>query len=565
MIIENLTVAEYVAKFIETQDVPAVFQLSGGMIAYLTDRIENLGKTPLIHNRHEQAAGFAAEGSTRSTGRPSIAMGTSGPGATNLITPIASCFYDSTPVVFITGQVRTDEIKKSELQRQNGFQELDICAIAAPITKKTWQVTLATQVPEILEEAWRLATSGRPGPVLIDLPIDIQQIRISAPIRKIEDLESSLRAQTEDVTQEVIESIRATITNAKNPLVLVGGGVRSSGSVQDLHRFLEKSQLPHVSTLMGIDACPHESRNYLGFIGSYGNSWANEALSSADVLLVLGSRLDVRQTGADIKGFKHGKTIIRIDIDESELGGRVDSDLPVLTNLRDFFLKMHDNEFFAQNSVLVEQVQENKKRNPQNKEQTSQVSLNPNDVLSKISSTFKGSNGYVVDVGQHQMWAAQSLNLERSQRFITSGGLGAMGFALPASIGAAIAIPGEWVAIIGDGCIQLSIQELQTISQYNLPIVVCVINNNQHGMVAQFQEEHMNSRFIGTRKDYSNPNYSRVAEAFGIKNYISISSFDDLASLDAHVANFEPGPAIIEFVISQNAKALPKMKFVAQE
>lgn len=556
-----VTVAEYLALFLKKHNVPVAFQLSGGMIAFLTDSIHGLGATPLIHNRHEQAAGFAAEGATRVTGIPSVAMGTSGPGATNLVTAIASCFYDSVPAVFITGQVRTDELKKNAAQRQNGFQELDICAVANPITKKTWRITNSAEVPIVLKEAWRLATAGRPGPVLIDLPIDIQQQSLDS--NSLLD-ETNSTIEIEDMDPQFATKVEQTLDllkKAKNPLVLVGGGVRTAQATELLHKFLEASNLPYVATLMGLDSVIHESENYLGFIGSYGNRWSNEAFMNADVLLVLGSRLDVRQTGPDIESFKRNKSIIRVDIDEQELAGRVGTEISIKANLRNFLEKIQLHDLCFKDPEIKEFARRNKMDHPQNQEQISHLPINPNDVMAQISETFRDSNGYVVDVGQHQMWAAQSLFIKAGQRFLTSGGLGAMGFALPAAIGAAFSKSGEWVVIIGDGCIQLSIQELQTISQYRLPLTICIINNEQHGMVAQFQEENMDSRYIGTRDGFSNPEFAKIASAFSIENYLLIDNPEDLAKLSNLKAGFKQGPSIIEFKINNSAKALPKMKF----
>jgi acetolactate synthase-1/2/3 large subunit len=559
---KKITVAEYIAEFISLKRSSAVFQLSGGMIAFLADAIHHKSDTPLIHNRHEQAAGFAAEGATRVSGIPSFAMGTSGPGATNLVTPIASSFFDSTPVIFITGQVHTEERRKSTLQRQNGFQELEICELVSPITKMACRITDPNEIPQVLEDAWVLAQSGRPGPVLIDIPIDVQQKLISKPTSKlISGSKSQLETAMSGVTNQEIESIKNLLENAKFPLVLVGGGVRIGGAVEQLRKFLKNTDLPHVATLLGIDSVDHDSPNFLGFIGSYGNRWANEALSKADVILVLGSRLDVRQTGANIPKFTRGKTIIRIDIDNNELSGRIHASVAIQDHISNFLNKIIEASIRISKRELVIQARALQKARPQNQEQETDLRLNPSEIMEVLSIVFRRSNGYVVDVGQHQMWAAQSLILHHSQRFLTSGGLGAMGFALPAAIGAAYAESNQWVVIIGDGCIQLSIQELQTISQYNLPIVICVFNNEQHGMVAQFQEENMDSRYIGTRLGYSNPNFKVLAEGFGIQNYLLVENNQQLMSLEQNTSKFLDGPSLIEFRIENSAKALPKMKF----
>lgn len=556
---KDQTVAEYIAQFFADKSVPAVFQLSGGMIAFITDAIDRNGSPRIINNRHEQGAGFAAEGVSRVLGIPGVAMGTSGPGATNLITPIASCFFDSVPTIFLTGQVRRDELKKSVNQRQNGFQELDICEVVKPITKRVWRIHKAEQVSEILEAAWFECQSGRPGPVLIDIPIDVQQ----EPMPHTERQESRFGENPENTVSEELKDIflriKELIESASNPIVLIGGGIRASGVSAKLREFLHESKLPHVVSLMGIDGVDHQAENFLGFIGSYGNRWANDALAQSDVLLVLGSRLDVRQTGADVNKFAANKKIIRVDIDTAELSGRIKADISVechLEQIIDFFIQ---SRLELKHSGLVTKTAANKKLNPQEREQDSGLRLNPTFAVEAISEVFKESNGYIVDVGQHQMWAAQSLSLTTNQRFITSGGLGAMGFALPAAIGACIGKSGRWVVIVGDGCLQLSSQELQTISHYELPITICVFNNSQHGMVAQFQEENMDSRFIGTRLGYSNPNFKLLASSYGIENYAIVADLKDLEKLESICADFSFGPALVEIVIENSAKALPKM------
>jgi acetolactate synthase I/II/III large subunit len=561
---KDQTVAEYIAQFFVEKSVPAVFQLSGGMIAFITDAIDRNGAPRIVNNRHEQGAGFAAEGLSRVLGIPGVAMGTSGPGATNLITPIASCFFDSVPTIFITGQVRRDEQKKNADQRQNGFQELDICEVVKPIAKRVYKIHNSKQVSEILQEAWDECQSGRPGPVLIDIPIDIQQESMPHARLRESSFDHTWASFENKDFKEVFCEIKSLIESASNPLVLVGGGVRSSGVSEKIRKFLHESNLPYVVSLMGIDGVDHRTENFVGFIGSYGNSWANIALDKSDVLLVLGSRLDVRQTGANIDNFTRNKKIIRVDIDSAELSGRIKGDISVdchLEQLIDFFLEC---KFELNQSELSENAKANKRIKPQESEQVSDLALNPTIAIEAIAEIFKYTNGYIVDVGQHQMWAAQSLSLMPNQRFITSGGLGAMGFALPAAIGACIGKPGRWVVIVGDGCLQLSSQELQTISHYELPITICLFNNNQHGMVAQFQEENMESRFVGTRFGYSNPNFKLLASSYGINNYVRVTDMEDLQQLEHAIVDFSGGPALVEIIIEDSAKALPKMSYKAE-
>jgi acetolactate synthase-1/2/3 large subunit len=548
------TLADCIAKFIAEKNTPAVFQLSGGMIAFMIDAIGRLGKTPIINMRHEQAAGFAAEGSARISRIPGFAMGTSGPGATNLLTPIASSYFDSIPVVYITGQVNQKELRTNPSQRQNGFQELDICEIAKSITKKVYNPKSATEVLTALNEGWMLCQEGRQGPILIDIPINLQQDYIDYDFPLLSAIEMKSEISTDKLSE-----FKNLLFSAKHPLLLIGGGARLSNSAELLSKFIDKTGIPYVSTLLGLDSISHTDDKYLGFIGSYGNRWANAALKQSDLLITIGSRLDVRQTGNNISKFLTGKKIIRVDIDEHELSGRISSDLAIKSNVSDFLKAAMKIEYKVDNSLFISGIREIKKNHPQSLEQESNLTLNPSIVMEFLGELFLESSGFIVDVGQHQMWAAQSIRLRDGQRFLTSGGLGAMGFAIPASIGAATAKNGRWVSISGDGCLQLSSAELQTIIQYKLPIAVCVINNEQHGMVAQFQEENMDGRLTGTRDGYSNPNFQELAKAYGFAKIAKIAHQEDLEKVKLLVKNMNNEPIFLEFIVDPQAKALPKM------
>jgi acetolactate synthase-1/2/3 large subunit len=552
--LEQTTLADCVAAFIAEKNTPAVFQLSGGMIAFLIDAIGRLGKTPIINTRHEQAAGFAAEGSARVTSIPGFAFGTSGPGATNLLTPIASSYFDSVPVVYITGQVNQSELRNNSEQRQNGFQELDICEMASTITKKVYRPQTVAEVMDALNDGWLLTQQDRQGPVLIDIPINLQQQNFRHVLFQVE--KKSSKFLLEDKKKSKFLDL---LIAAKYPLILIGGGVRLSKASTIVSKFINQSGIPYVSSLLGLDSVLQDSDKYLGFIGSYGNRWANSALRDADLLIVLGSRLDVRQTGNDIPKFKRGKKIIRIDIDAHELNGRVVADLSIMSDIKDFVLEIMDLEIKFNTEAYISDIREIERLHPQELEQTFELNLNPNKIMKVLSEVFVNASGFVIDVGQHQMWAAQSIRLRSGQRFLTSGGLGSMGFALPASIGAAVAAKGKWVAVLGDGCLQLSSAELQTIIHYKLPIAVCVINNSQHGMVAQFQDENMDGRLIGTRDGFSNPNFQKLAKAYGFATVYKICSEAELISLEELLINWEEGPIFIEFIVDPRAKALPKM------
>jgi acetolactate synthase-1/2/3 large subunit len=551
----NFTAADYIAHFLQLKKVPAVFELSGGMIAFITDAIFRLGSTSIINTRHEQAAGFAAEGASRASGIPSVALATSGPGATNLITAIGSAYFDSTPVLFITGQVNQAELRVNSKQRQNGFQELDIVQVVDSITKYAVQVHSGEELIRELDLAWKIALEGRPGPVLIDIPIDVQQMKVPSEmnISTTRDPDERDILDLKDVTRFV-----EAISNSKFPLILAGGGVRSAGAVESFCKFAEGAGIPVVFSLMGTDALSSDSKFRVGLIGSYGNRWANRALAKADVLMVLGSRLDVRQTGSSVEEFATGKTIIRVDVDEHERSGRVKADLNFGCSVANFLENEAVRNLKFDSTNFLSLIAGWKSEFPAEKEQLVPVKLNPNIVMDWISKAFEGIRGFVVDVGQHQMWAAQSLTLGPDQRFLTSGGMGAMGFSIPAAIGAASAATGKWAVIAGDGCAQLSIAELQTLKHYQLPVAVCVINNHQLGMVAQFQEENMDSRFIATRDGYSVPDFVKVGEAFRIPA-LKIDSVEQLVEAKEFVARWESGPILLEFIISHDAKALPKL------
>lgn len=550
----QITVAEQIANFIASKNVPAVFQLSGGMIAFISDAIARLGQTKLINLKHEQSAGFAGEGITRISGIPSIVLATSGPGATNLVTPIASCFFDSTPVIFVTGQVNTNEIRKNKEQRQNGFQELEIVEVVRSIVKFSVRVESPEEVLTVFEKAWRISQDGRPGPVLIDIPIDLQQKLIFPISQPGNDVGL---AHSEKINVALAE-LSQLISESRFPLILIGGGVRSANCSDLVQKFIEQSRIPAVYSLMGKDALPNDHELNFGFIGSYGNRASNQSLMQSDLLIVLGSRLDVRQTGSSIVDFTSGRRIYRVDIDDHELEGRLVAEYSYNFDLEFFMNSLLQMDLTYDSESFQVKHKERLAKFPPSLEQIQSHSLSPDLVMRSISEMETDSSVYVVDVGQHQMWAAQSIQLLKNQRFLTSGGLGAMGFSIPAAIGVAFATGERVAVIVGDGCAQLSLNELETIHFYQLPITIYVINNMQHGMVAQFQEENMASNFVGTRDGYSTPDFEKIAEAYGITSH-TILTEADLESLKKTRKKHVTGPLLISVTINRDFKALPKI------
>jgi acetolactate synthase-1/2/3 large subunit len=559
---DNYTKADCFAHFLAKKEVTEVFLLSGGMIAFLSDSIFRLGKTRLINVRHEQSAGFAAEGVSRINGKPFVAMATSGPGATNLITSIASSFFDSVPTIFITGQVNQKELKKNRNQRQNGFQELDIIDMVKNVTKHSLRLNSTHDVEFELNRLWDIALQGRPGPVLLDIPIDVQQelgaiksrTRKSFPSFQVGYKVKSSHTKFERIKSELVQ----LINEADFPLILLGGGVRSSCNIEIVRDLIEKLKIPCVYSLMGVDSLTSNSKYRVGMIGTYGNRWANQALAKSDLIIALGSRLDIRQTGHDIKSFSKGKKIFRLDIDKAELTGRIKADYSHQLDLNDFINYVSKFEFDFNFYDWNEYILGLRQKSPPELEQSKDLKFNPVDIFKWINDVSENTNGFIVDVGQHQMWAAQSLDINGKQRFITSGGLGSMGFALPAAIGASITSKANWSVVSGDGCFQLSISELQTVKQYNLPLKIFILNNHQHGMVAQFQEDNLKGRFIATRDDYSAPNFIEIASAYGITGK-SISNYKEMYEYKSMIRDWTEGPIVIEINVPNSAKALPKL------
>jgi len=550
--------SDLIADVLKLKGVPCVFELAGGMITHLLDSFCRRGlRTISVH--HEQSAAFAADAVGRITGIPGVAVATSGPGATNLITGIGSCFFDSSPAVFITGQVNRNEQKGSRPVRQLGFQETDIVTLARSLTKDSWQVQTPQEVPQALESAFRLAVSGRPGPVLLDIPMDVQRMEVDS---------TGARAEPEvDVPRpdaSCLLEILSVLEQARRPIVLAGGGIRASRALAAFRAMVERLGLPVVHSLMAVDALPYGHPLRVGLIGTYGNRWANLALSRADAVVVIGSRLDIRQTGSDLASFAAGKTIYHIDIDPGEVNNRVSGCRAVLCDIRAFLADLSQacaGRDLPRCEPWLKEIAELKASWPDTGEQPGLTGINPNAFMHQLSQRLASAAGYVVDVGQHQMWAAQSLELGERQFFMTSGGMGSMGFALPAAMGASAAIGPSPVAVIaGDGGFQLNIQELETVSHNRLPLKMVIVDNRCYGMVRQFQEAYFDSRFQSTVWGYSAPDFARVASAYGIASMTVREPGEVPRGLDW--LGREPlEPQLLCVAVSSQAGAHPKVAF----
>ncbi|KTD24151.1 MULTISPECIES: thiamine pyrophosphate-binding protein [Legionella] len=555
----KIKASDYIAKFLKAQEVKFVFEMSGGMITQILDSIHQEGGIDIVSMHHEQSAAFAVDAYGRCTGNVAVGMATSGPGATNLITGIASCYFDSSPGLFITGQVNIHEQKGDRGIRQLGFQETDIVSMAQIITKKSYAITSAEQIESTLKEAYEIAISDRPGPVLIDIPMNLQRAEIE--IDKIEKIERK-KIKT-SVDNGIFDVLIEAIMQAKKPLILAGGGIHGAGATEAFLRLVDQLQIPVVTSLLAVDTIAFDHPLRVGFIGSYGNRWANIALGHCDLLIVMGSRLDIRQTGADVESFRQNKKIFHVDCDVSEINNRVKGCVPIVMDAADFIdemLQILDNKTLALKKSWYDEILQQKIEWPDINELRDITGINPNQFMHRLSQSSQNAKGYVVDVGNHQMWSAQSLEMNANQFFITSGGMGAMGFALPAAIGASLAHDKKPVIVIaGDGCFQLNIQELQTIVRNNIPLKMIVINNNCLGMIRQFQDSYFNGRYLSTYWGYSAPNFAAVAMAYGIPaKTISIS--EEIESNLEWLWKSE-GAALLQVMVDMRANAYPKIAF----
>jgi acetolactate synthase-1/2/3 large subunit len=552
--------SDYIAAVLRHRGVKSVFEVSGGMITHMLDSIHRLGGIRVVSVHHEQAAAFAAEACGRMTGIPGVALATSGPGATNLLTGIGSCYFDSSPAVFLTGQVNREEQKGDRRIRQLGFQETDIVTMAAPVTKAAWKVRTAEELPSLLDGAFALAVEGRPGPVLLDIPMDVQRLDIqSDPAQR--SAPGPAAAISPDTA--AVESALELVLAARRPLVLAGGGIRSARAGVQFRRFARLLGIPVVNSLMAADVLPFDDELRVGMIGTYGNRWANVAMGNSDCLLVLGSRLDVRQTGADTAAFTEGRTIVHVDCEPGEMNNRVSGCTAIQATLPEFLdvaIDAASRRTIPDRTAWQSEIQARRKQWPDTAELDGVPGINPNILMHALSARSQRAGAYVIDVGQHQMWAAQSIDVRKDQRFLTSGGMGSMGFALPAAVGAAIATGRPVVMVAGDGSFQCNIQELQTVVRNQLPVKMVVVNNLCHGMVRQFQESYFDARYQSTLWGYSAPDFERVAAGYGI----AARTVSDPVGLEAAVDWLwhDPlQPALLQVMVDTFANAYPKIAF----
>ena len=561
--------SDYIISFLESKGSNTFFSYSWGMITHLEDSIFLKKTCKIISVRHEQAGAFAAEGFTRITWKTWVALATSWPGATNLITWIASAYFDSIPVLYITWQVRSDELTPlSSWVRQTGFQETKIVPIVKPITKYACHIGETKKLRYELEKAFFYMHSGRKWPALLDISMDVQKNDVNP-----DDLESYFESdeyknalQIDNIWDNLKSSCDLffrELQDAKRPILLVWWWIRTSDWVEELQKFIKHSKIPVVASLMWIDAVSSEYEWYVGMIGSYGVRHANIALSQTDLVIVIWSRLDLRQTGAmKDKFIEHGK-IIHIDIDKEELGYNIKhTQYKIHADLLSFLTEVNKIEFiYPDFSTWHSQIKELKKLLPTYESKLLHGEIHPNYFFERLSKILPNDTFYVNDVGQNQMWSSQSLSIKEWWRLLNSWWLGSMWFSLPAAIGAVCAVNerARVISINGDGWFQMNIQELETISLRKLPVWIIILNNASLGMVREFQDTYFEGRNIGTIIGYSCPEIERIAYAYQLP-YFYISNLKELEAVLSALPDII-GPYIIELKISQKAIVEPKMLY----
>jgi acetolactate synthase-1/2/3 large subunit len=545
-------------KSLEALGVEVAFGIPGGAVLPAYDPLFDSSVRHILV-RHEQGAGHAATGYAQATGRVGVCIATSGPGATNLVTPIADAYMDSVPIVAITGQVPRASIGT------DAFQEADIQGITLPITKHNFLVQRAEEIPQVLAEAFHLASTGRPGPVLVDIPKDVLQAQTTFSWPPTLDL-PGYRPTLHPHGKQIREAARL-MTSARRPVLYVGGGVLKAGATDGLRRLAELTGIPVVTTLMARGAFPDSHPQHVGMPGMHGSVSAVYALQKADLLVALGARFDDRVTGK-LDSFAPGAAIVHADIDPAEIGKNRTADVPIVGDARYVIDELIDAVKAASAAADADpdlsgwwdQLNDLRERYPLGWEEATDGTLSPQYVIKRLGEIVGPDAIYVAGVGQHQMWAAQFISYEKPNSWLNSGGLGTMGYAVPAAMGAKVGKPGTTVwAIDGDGCFQMTNQELATCALEGIPIKVAVINNGNLGMVRQWQTLFYGERYsntdLGTHK-HRIPDFVKLGEALGCIGLRCESAADVDKTIEAAMA-INDAPVVVDFVVGKDAMVWP--------
>lgn len=539
--------SEAIVQFLIDKQITDVFGYPGGMVTHLMDSFDKYKDKISAHvTYNEQGASFAACGYAQVSLKPGVAYATSGPGATNLVTGICNAYFDGIPALFITGQVNTYESGKGLSCRQKGFQETDILGIVKPVTKYCAYIEKPEDLLPELKKAYSIALEGRCGPVVLDIPMNIQRSSIEYSIDDIQ--EQNIKKFDEEKMKAIIQLIKA----ARKPCLLAGAGIRQSGSSALFKKMMEEIQIPVVTSMIAIDALPSDHPLKYGFIGAYGDRTANFIVDKCDLLITLGSRLDIRQTGVNQENFAPYAKLIRIDIDPLECTNKIKTD--------EIDIHMDLNQAIP---LFHQLLKENLKAcklwiNTCNQIKQELLDIDdqlPNQIVQQLSKELPEDLIITTDVGQNQVWISQSFYVKENQRILYSGGHGAMGYSLPAAIGAYYALKKPVLSFNGDGGFQMNIQELQFISKQKLPIKIVVFNNHALGMIRHFQEMYFDSRYTQTLSagGYFNCNLKKIAEAYDIP-YMQYETGESI-----NTCINQEGPYLIEVVLPEETYVVPKL------
>ena len=559
-----MNLSDYVLNFLVKKKIKQVFLITGGAISFMVDAFSRNKKIKYTSVGHEQAAAMMADAYSRLGPNFSCTMVTSGPGATNLLTGIACSYFDSIPSLHICGQVNTYEQQSSNKSthkvRQVGFQETDIVTISKPITKFSYKLKDPSEIKYILEKSYHIATTGRPGPVLLDIPMDFQRKKINFNKLKLFKTKKEKRKKIDKKLNYIIKQIK----KAQKPVLILGGGIKYAKAEKKLNLFLKKINIPIVTTWSGVDLIDHDEKKYIGNIGVYGSRAANFTVQNSDLILSLGSRLDTRVTGGSPKSFSRKAKKIVIDIDRHELNKKrgLVVDFKVNENIRFFldeFIKNNKEKIFKNNWLNKCYLWKKKYPIMQKIFFNDKKFVNPYVLIDDLSKKLSKNSIIVADDGGHLTWTIQAFKVKYGQKLFSAFGNSPMGYALPASIGASIAKnKSKVICIDGDGSIQINIQELHTVDKLKLPIKIFILNNNGYGIIKQFQELYLGKRFEASGKGVSNPNFKKISKAFNI-NYNLIKNHNDLKYIKKIISS--KSPEIIEVMIKSNQKIIPKLQF----
>lgn len=539
----KLNGAQLILQCLKEQEVELIFGYPGGAVIPLYDALYDERELRHIIFAHEQGATHAADGYSRSTGKVGVVIATSGPGATNTVTGIATAFRDSVPMVVITGQVG------QSLLGRDSFQEIDIVSITASITKKNYLVDSIESIPTIIKEAFYIAKSGRPGPVLIDIPKNLQLLTFEYEKENYSEEEACEKGF--DLDKNSIKEAAKLIIESKKPMIYGGGGVIISGASSQLVEFAERTNAPVTTSLMGTGGFPNDHPLFTGMVGMHGTHSSNYGITNCDLLIAVGARFSDR-VASHVDSFAPKAKIIHIDIDPKEIGKNIRVDVPILGDIKDILKELLLHIDRKENTDWFQQIQSWKKEYPMDFEFKG---LDPKYIMNKLSELTNGDVIITTEVGQHQMWACQYYSYTKPRTFITSGGLGTMGFGLGAAIGASLGNPNKRVInIAGDGSFKMNCNELSTLARHKCPIIQLVFNNHSLGMVRQWQEMFCNERFSFTQLG-EDVDFIKLGKAYGIKGIRVTNAHELDEALDYSLSLREP--VIIDCIIDETNKVLP--------